>query len=59
MSALMSFIGCCLVLTGFAAERVAEHRWLAAGRPAPLDTFAVLALALPAVGLTLMAALAA
>ena len=59
MSALMSFIGCGLVLAGFAAERVAEHRWLVAGRPASLDAFAVLALALPAVGLTLMAAIAA
>jgi len=59
MSALVSFIGCGLVLAGFAAERVAEHRWLAAGRPASLDACAVLALALPAVGLTLMAAIAA
>ncbi|MEL6062978.1 MULTISPECIES: hypothetical protein [unclassified Methylobacterium] len=59
MSALATFIGCCLVLTGFAAENVAEHRWRAASGPAPLDTFAVLAVALPAVGLTLMAALAA
>ncbi|MBE7201368.1 MAG: hypothetical protein INR70_26690 [Parafilimonas terrae] len=59
MSALLTFIGCILVLGGFAAEKFAEHRWLAAGRPAPLDTFAVLALALPAVGLTLMATLAA
>jgi hypothetical protein len=59
MSALVTFIGCGLVLSGFAAEKVAEHRWLAASRPAPLDTFAVLALALPAAGLTLMATLSA
>lgn len=58
MSALVTFIGCGLVLAGFAAEKFAEHRWLAASRPAPLDTLAVLALALPAVGLTLMATLA-
>ncbi|MHB2205635.1 hypothetical protein [Methylobacterium sp. CM6257] len=59
MSALMTFIGCGLVLAGFAAEKFAEHRWLDAGHPAPLDTFAVLALALPAVGLVLMATLSA
>lgn len=58
MSALVTTVGCCLVLAGLAAEKFAEHRWLAAGGPARLDTFAVLALALPAVGLTLMAALA-
>lgn len=58
MTALVSVLGCCLVLAGFAAENCAEHRWLAAGRPAPLDTLAVLALALPAAGLALMAALA-
>lgn len=58
MSPLMTFIGCLLVLGGFAAEKCAERRWLAAGRPAPLDALAVLALSLPAAGLTLMAALA-
>jgi hypothetical protein len=55
MSALMTFAGCSFVLAGFAAERFAEQRWLSAGRPAPLDALAVLALALPAAGLTLMA----
>ncbi len=59
MSALVTFVGCSLVLAGFAAEKFAEHRWLAASHPAPLDTFAVLALTLPAAGLTLMAALTA
>jgi hypothetical protein len=59
MSALVTSIGCGFVLAGFAAEKFAEHRWLAASRPAPLDALAVLALALPAVGLTLMATLAA
>ncbi|WP_267360502.1 hypothetical protein [Methylobacterium sp. GC_Met_3] len=59
MSALVSLLGCGLVLTGFAAERFAEQRWLAAGRPGSVDACAVLALALPAVGLTLMAAIAA
>ncbi|SEG52945.1 hypothetical protein SAMN04488144_121107 [Methylobacterium sp. 190mf] len=58
MSALVTFVGCGLVLSGFAAEKFAERRWLAASRPAPLDTLAVLALALSAVGLTLMATLA-
>lgn len=59
MSALVTFLGCSLVLAGFAAERFAECRWLAASGPAPLDACAVLGLALPAVGLTLMATLAA
>ncbi|WP_457107607.1 hypothetical protein [Methylobacterium sp. P5_C11] len=58
MSALVTFVGCSLVLSGFAAEQFAEHRWLAASRPAPLDALAVLALALPAAGLMLMATLA-
>ncbi|MGX9984490.1 hypothetical protein ACN9MF_27855 [Methylobacterium fujisawaense] len=58
MSALVTFIGCGLVLFGFAAEKFAEHRWLAASRPAPLDGLAILALTLPAFGLMLMAALA-
>jgi hypothetical protein len=57
MPALISFIGCSLVLAGFAAEKLAERRWLVAGRPAPVDAFAVLALALPAAGLMLMATL--
>ena len=55
MSALASIVGCCLVLAGFAAEKFAEHQWLAAGGPARLDACAVLSLALPAAGLTLMA----
>ena len=59
MSALVTFLGCGLVLAGFAAERFAECRWFAASGPAPLDACAVLALALPAVGLTLMATSAA
>ncbi len=59
MSALMSVTACGLVLTGFAAEEFAERRWLAAGGPAPVDTLAVLAMVLPAVGLTLMAVVAA
>lgn len=59
MSELVSLVGCCLVLAGFAAESVAENRWLMASRPARLDAFAVLALGLPAVGLTLFGALAA
>jgi hypothetical protein len=59
MPALVTFVGCGLVLAGFAAEKFAEHRWLTASRPAPLDALALLALALPAAGLTLMAALAA
>ena len=58
MSPLLMFLGCLLVLGGFAAEKCAEYRWVAAGRPAPVDTLALLALALPAAGLALMAALA-
>jgi hypothetical protein len=55
MSTLVSTIGCVLVLAGFAAERYAEHRWLAAGRPAPLDALAIFGLLLPFAGLALLA----
>lgn len=59
MSALMSITACGLVLTGFAAEEFAERRCLAAGGLAPVDSLAVLAMILLAVGLTLMVVVAA
>ncbi|MDP4027207.1 hypothetical protein Q8W71_32045 [Methylobacterium sp. NEAU 140] len=58
-SAGVLMVGCGLVLAGMAAEGLVARRWLNIAGPAPLDTVAVLAFALPAVGLALMAALAA
>lgn len=55
----MTYLGCSLVLAGFAAGRFAERRRLGAGCPAPLDTLALLAVGLSAVGLAVMATLAA
>jgi hypothetical protein len=56
MVSLQAFLGCALVLAGIAIESVASRHWWAGIRADRIDARAALALALPALGLVVMAA---
>lgn len=56
MVSMQAFLGCGLVLAGIGIESAASRHWRGGIRADRLDVRAALALALPALGLAVMAA---